>query len=223
MIVFNNVTLKYPYDEFEVLKDVSFTIHNGVNTVLADAQSGKSSICKLLLKDIAPTSGQIFVDEQAISSITNANLDILYLPRKPIFFERKSVQYNVEYPLKIRKVGKMERQAIACDMANKFGLKLDTKVCKLNQVERRALALARGLTVKRSVALFDGFFDDDTLNLEYVNSILQHFDTCVVLTHDTRLAMGHTVVLDGGTVVHEGDALEAQQVVSQLHWLTQLC
>ena len=219
MIVFDNVTLRYPYDEFDVLKGASFTLHKGINTVLADAQSGKSSICKLLLKDIAPTSGHIFVDEQDIASITNSNLDILYLPRNPAFFRRRSVQYNMEYPLIIRKVGKAERRNRVWEIAEQFGLNLDVKVNKLSQSQARTLALARGLTVKRSIALFDDFFDGDIENLNYINNVLQQFETCVIFTSDTRQANGHTVVLDGGIIVFEGDVEQAKQVVDSLYWL----
>ena len=219
MIVFSNVTLRYHYDDFDVLRGASFELHEGVNTILADAQSGKSSICKLLLRDVAPTSGQIIVDGQQIDSIPNSSLDILYLPSKPVFFEKRSVQYNVEYPLRIRKVARAERQERVQGIAEQFGLNLDAKVKLLSPSERRTLALARGLTVKRKIALFDSFFDADELSLEHINSILQRFDTCVVLTSDPCIAMGHTVVLDGGEVVYQGDAVEAQQRVSELYWL----
>ena len=219
MIVFDNVTLRYPYDEFELLKGVNFTLQDGVNTILADAQSGKSSICKLLLKDVAPTSGQIFVDDKEISSITNSNLGILYLPRNPVFFRHRNVQYNLEYPLKLRKVGKSERQQKVSAIAEQFGLDLGAKVRKLSAEQRRTLALARGLTVKRKIAFFDSFFDSDEWDVQYINSILNNFETCVLLSSDARFAMGHTVVLDGGVTVFEGDAQEAQQVVNNLHWL----
>lgn len=219
MIVFDNVTLRYPYDEYDLLKGVTFTLSSGVNTVLADIQSGKSTICKLLLKDIAPTSGQIFVDRQQIDCITNSNLDILYLPRNSVFFERRSVRYNMEYPLRVRKVDRAAKKARVDEVSRQFGISLDDKMRTLNEAQRRTLALARGLTVKRKIALFDGFFDEETLDFQYVSSVLQHFDTCVILTSDPRLAMGHTVVLDGGVTVFEGDAQSAQEYVGTLHWL----
>ena len=220
MIIFDKVTLRYPYDEFDVLKDASFTLEQGVNTVLADAQSGKSTLCKLLLKDIAPTSGHIFVDGLDISSITNANLDILYLPRNPVFFERKSVQYNMEYPLKVRKVGKTERKQRVRELAEQFAIDLGAKLHSLSPEQRRTVALARGLTVKRKTVLFDGFFDGDTPDIQYINGILKHFDTCVILTSEPRIAMGNTVVLDGGITAFQGDAEQARQYVSKLYWLS---
>ena len=219
MIVFDNVTLRYPYDEFDVLKGASFKLCEGVNTILADAQSGKSSICKLLVKDIAPTSGQIFVDGLDISRIANNSLDILYLPRNPVFFERNSVQYNIEYPLKVRKVGKSQRRERAQEVATQFDLPLEAKARTLSTEQRRNLALARGLTVKRKIALFDDFFDDES-DINYINGILKHFDTCVLFTSNPYLACGHTVVLDGGITVFQGEAEQAKECVSNLYWLS---
>lgn len=219
MIVFDDVTLHYHFDEYPLLKGVSFTLTDGVNTVLCDTQSGKTSICKLLVKEIAPTSGQILVDGLSISSITNAHLGILYLPSNPAFFPNRSVQYNIDYPLKVRKTPK---QAIDCkvrEIAEKLGISnLQLKAKKLNQAEKLTVALARGLTVERKVVLFDDYF----ASVDDIDSVLQLFDgaTCVIFTSDVNLARGNVVVLDGGVTVYQGDADCAKQIVNNFGWLS---
>ena len=70
--------------------------------------------------------------------------------------------------------------------------------------------------------LFDSFFDSDTPDFQYISSVLQFFDTCVLLTSDARIAMGNTVVLDGGATVFQGEAEQAKQVVEKLHWLSRV-
>lgn len=222
MIVFDKVTLRYHYDDFDLLKGVSFTLNEGVNTVLADAQSGKSSICKLLLKDVKPTSGSILVDGQDISSITNANLDILYLPTNSAFFEGRSVLYNIEYPLRVRKYPKTERRERAMQVAQELGIDdLAAKVKKLSSEKRRLVALARGLTVRRKVVLFDDYFVGDSEQKIDMGEVLRLFEgaTCVILTSDASIAAGNTVVLDGGVTVYQGDAETARLKVSELGWL----
>ena len=224
MIEFKDVSLQYHYDEFSLLKGVTFTLKEGANTILADTQSGKSSICKLLCKDVKATSGEIFVDGLPISSITSACLGILYLPSAPAFFENRSVRCNVEYPLKVRKVSKTERRKRAEQVALALGVgSLDVKVKKLDAQTRKLVALARGLTVERKVVLFDDFFDVDGVEnaLEKAQDVLNLFEnaTCVVLTSDKRLACGNTVVLDGGITVYEGDAEGAQRVIDGLDWI----
>ena len=219
MIEFKDVTLHYHYDEFTLIKGAGFTLRDGVNTVLADTQSGKSSICKLLTKQVKATGGEILVDGLPISSITSAALGILYLPNEPTFFARRSVRYNVEYPLKVRKVPKSERKQIVDGVAARLGVDfLETKVNKLTAKQRNLVALARGLTVARKVVLFDDFFtvdDDVDASRARVQSAFNLFEnaTCVTLTSDKRLAMGNCVVLDGGVTVYEGDAEDRKSVV----------
>ena len=225
MIEFKDVTLQYHYDESALLKGVSFTLTNGLNTLLADTQSGKSSICKLLCREVAATSGEIFVDGMPIASITSAHLGILYLPSAPTFFENRSVLHNVEYPLKVRKVSRAERRQRAEQIAKSLGIDyLAVKAKKLTAEQRKLVALARGMTVERKVVLFDDFFEIDgdvDKSLANVRSVLNLFEnaTCVILTSDKRLAVGKTAVLDGGVTVYEGDALGAVKVVDGLEWL----
>ena len=220
MIQFDNITLQYPYDEFPLLKGASFTLGEELNTLLCDVQSGKTSLCRLLVKDIIPTSGQIVVDGEPINSITNANLEILYLSGKPSFFERRSILYNIEYPLKVRRVKKEIRHRSALDISEKLGLtELDRKMNKLPLAERRRVALARGLTVPRKYILWDDFFEGDDI-ADIMQTLALFNKVCnIVVTSDARQAVGNTVVLDGGVTVFQGDAQAAQQRVSQLGWL----
>ena len=224
MIEFRNVVLQYHYEEFALLKGVNFTLTDGINTILVDTQSGKSSICKLLMKEVVANSGEITIDGLEISGITNADLGILYLPSKPTFFENKSVRFNVEYPLKVRKIAKIERRKKAEQVATSLGIDyLDVKVKKLTDEQRKLVALARGLTVERKIVLFDDFFRVNECEnaMEKVNSVLNYFKNslCVILSSDTRLAIGNVAVLDGGMTVYEGTPDGAKHVIDGLCWL----
>lgn len=224
MIELDNVTLQYPYDEFAVLKNVSFTLCDGLNTVLADVQSGKTSLCRMLVGDIKPTSGQIRVDGQPLDGISNANLDILYLTAKPSFFNGRSILYNIAYPLQVRRVSKAVRRGIASELADRFGIsQVQRKVKLLTAEECKRVALARGLTVPRKRVLWDDFFDG--VDLQTAQKALSLFGdgvSHVIVTSDARLAMGNTIVLDGGEVYFCGSADEARRQVVQLHWLKEM-
>ena len=222
MIEFRNVVLQYHYEEFALLKGTSFTLRDGLNSVLVDTQSGKSSICRLLMKEVAANSGEILIDGLNICGITSADLGILYLPSKPTFFENRSARFNLEYPLRARKVAKNERRARAEQVAAALGIdELDVKVKKLTAEDRKLVALARGLTVERKIVLFDDFFSASDSSKEQVDSVLARFPNsiCVVLSSDKRLAMGNAVVLDGGVTVYEGNADQASKVIDDLHWI----
>ena len=246
IIRFCDVTLRYPYEEWDLLKSVSFTLTEGVNTVLCDVQSGKTSLCRLLCKQIKPTFGSITVDGLDISSISNEHLGILYLPSKSAFFYNRSVRYNIEYPLAVRKTDKKSRANKANEVAAALQIgDLSAKMRTLSASERNSVALARGLTVSRRAVIFDDFFNAEILTpdgtarpacaLGYVNGntdgnacrlvaadeIFAMFGgaTIVNVTSDVRQAAGNTVVLDGGSVAYCGDSAGAVQCVSKLNWL----
>ena len=221
MIVFDNVSLRYPYDEFSLFKDMSFTLDYGVNTVLCDTQSGTTSICKLLMKEDSPTNGKIFFDGVDIGGIANRSLGILYLPGNPSLFLNKSVKYNLEYPLRIRRTDKNQIKDAVLSVAEKVGISdLCVRVKKLSGYERKKAALARGLTIKRKAVLLDDFFEDST-ETEDIASVLNLFtdSITVIFTSCPHLACGNTVVLDGGRVVYQGDSQTAKEKVSGLGWL----
>lgn len=221
MIEFSHVSLTYPYEEYALLKDLTFTLTEGVNTVLCDTQSGKSSICKLLTKQFAPTSGQIIVDGQEISCITNQGLGILYLSGNPTFFDNRSVRYNVTYPLKVRQLPKTERNKRFDEVAEQLVItNPDVKLKKLSLPERKRIALARGLTVERRTVLLDDFCND-TDSLDKTVALFGGA-TIVIFTSNVNLARGNVVVLDGGNTVYQGDAAGAAQCKQTLSWITDI-
>ena len=221
MIEFKHTQLLYHYDEYAVLKDLNFTLTNGINTVLCDSQSGKTSICKLLTKQFAPTMGQILVDGKDISGITNEALGILYLQTNPAFFENRSVRKNVVYPLKVRKVNKSERTRRFEEVASilKFA-DADTKIKKSSLEERKRVAIARGLTVERKIVLLDDFCD----SAEQIDEIERLFSDSmiVVLTSNVSLVRGNVVVLDGGETVYQGDVTGAIECKKKLNWIVDM-
>lgn len=205
MIVFDKVTYRYNYEQFDIFKALSFSLTEDVNTILCGEQGGKSSICKLLCNQIVPQSGIVTID--GIQCNENVDNGVLWLPNKPAFFEHRSVLFNIAYPLQVRKVAKLQRDIIANQLAEQFGLPANTKVSKLTAEQKRTLALARGLTVERKVVLFDDFFNDK----QQLQQTLQLFPdaTKVILTSHANLATGHTVVIDCGECIYQGDATQA--------------
>ena len=117
--------------------------------------------------------------------------------------------FNIAYPLKVRKVAKLQRDIIAKQLADQFGLNADVKAKKLSQEQRRCLALARGLAVERKVVLFDDFFTNE----QQLQQTLELFPDAikVILTSNVSLATGHTVVIDCGACIYQGEAEGAQQ------------
>lgn len=229
MIEFQSVTFKHHYDEFALLDDASFVLPNGSNTVLCDVQSGKTSVCKLILGLIKPQHGKIIVDGKNVAECVP---DVLFLPKEPTFFSNRTVLFNLEYPSRVRKIFPQNRERIQ-ELAHIFSLEnlLRAKVKTLNPSQKRRLALARGLSIHRQTVLFDGFFDNTntdgsaaTQNFVYnfQNVVEKYFSKCVTAVQFTSFpqnAFGHTVVLHDKKCAFEGSADKACKVVQSLCWL----
>ena len=226
MIEFQNVCFKYHYEQYALFENLSFTLDKGRNTVLCDVLSGKTTLCKMLLGLLPPDSGNVIVDGKDVyfASKTFDPTDALWLPSEPTFFQNKSVLFNLQYPLRVRKQKNCEKKVF--ELAGQFGFGecLKEKVSKLSKQQKKQLAVARGLTVPRKIVLFDGFFDDtfQDANAEAEKlCALFHCETQVVFTTQPCLASGNTVVLDGKSCVFQGDCKRAQEVVSGLQWLAE--
>lgn len=214
MIEFRNVTFAHQYADV-LLEDVSFCLKEGFNTILCDTQSGKTTLCRLML-------GQLKHQGEVVVEGANPRLappSIVYLPQNPQFFANRSVLYNLQYPLRVRKLLKQNAQNVF-NLAAQFGFEqhLHTKVKKLCKEQQLQLAVVRGLTVPRNIVLLDDF---PLLQFAEQAFVQCKFGKMTVLcTSDTALAKGHTVVLDGKKVFFEGEAQQAQQAAKQLFWLS---
>lgn len=228
MIEFDAVTLKYHYEQYPLFEQLSFSLNGRENTVLCDIQSGKSSLCKMIMGLLPPNEGKVSIDGKSVydGNLKSAKcappFDILYLPEMPAFFENRSVDFNLRYPLKVRKISdEAVVQKLACDFDLESLLK--TKVKELTKRQKKLLALARGASVCRDIVLFDGFFDDTCLDDNLLNpqSVKNIFNSKmqVFFTAKPELAFGNTVVLDGGKCVFCGDKEGAAECVKKLEWL----
>ena len=96
-ISFNNASFKYPFDDFEVIKNITFSIKSGETIgIVGPTGSGKSTLIRQLLREFNLTSGEIKIDgndikEYKIEDIRNL---VGYVPQNHILF-RRSVDDNI--------------------------------------------------------------------------------------------------------------------------------
>ena len=64
-IEFKDVTFRYSFDTFDVIKNISFTINNGETIgIVGPTGSGKSTLIRQLLREFNITSGNILIDSE---------------------------------------------------------------------------------------------------------------------------------------------------------------
>ena len=221
-IVFDNVVFRYPYCEYDAVEGLSLTLSNGWTDVLIDTQSGKTTLCKLLMGLEKPNSGLITYNGRNIDTLSFQERNILYLGKQNMLFDNKSVLVNVEYPMKVRGVGRAERRKIALDSLVKCNLEkyADTKVKHLPEDVRHAVSVCRALTRNVDLVLCDDFFDSDTtIALQLLKD--NFFDTTLVnFTSQIDKCVGEfTLLIKDGKVVAEGDRQHVDEQLRNILWL----
>ena len=199
MIEFAHVTKSYPTGEI-VLDDVTFTVTQGDFVVITGKSgAGKTTIGRLLIKDLNPTKGKIEIDGQDLSKIKNG--DIPALRRKIGFIFQdykiipdKTVYENIELALEIsgldrkkipERIGKLLELVGIPGKENLFPLQLAGG-------ELQRVSIARAIASNPPIL----FADEPTGNLDRETSIeifklLKKINeggtTILMVTHDVTL------------------------------------
>src|SRR5688572_29136765 len=111
MIVFNDVTKVYE-PSVEALAGVSFVIDKGEFVFVVGASgSGKSTMVRLLLKELEPTSGRIVVGGRDLARLKRSKVPLLRRNIGCVFQDFKllpnrTAAENVAYALKVQGEGR---------------------------------------------------------------------------------------------------------------------
>lgn len=96
-IEFRHVSFRYPFDDFDVIEDISFTIHRGETIgIVGPTGAGKSTLIRQLLRQFKITGGDIYVDGRPIEDCKIDDMRALvgYVPQDAMLF-RRSVDENI--------------------------------------------------------------------------------------------------------------------------------
>ncbi|KXB46226.1 putative cell division ATP-binding protein FtsE [Tissierellia bacterium KA00581] len=179
------------------LKDLSFRIEDGEFVFLIGASgAGKTSIIKLLLREIKPTSGEIIVDDLNIVKLKNRKIPYLRRTMGVVFqdfrlLEGKTVFDNVKYPLQILGVSKKEINKKVTELLELVGLS-DRKDAFPNQLsggEQQRVCIARAIVNNPKFLIADeptGNLDPNTSEeiMKALIDINAKGTTVIVSTHD---------------------------------------
>lgn len=161
MIKLENVYLKLNR-EFYALYDINLDIKNGEKVaIVGEDHSGKTMLLRLITKLEKPTKGAIFIKNTILEKIDfSKDVQMGYLPTKNIFFENKTVKYNLEYILK-NKYSKEEINSIIVEKLEEFNFSnfSETKVKDLTEYEKTLLSILRLSLRKLEILLIDSIFE----------------------------------------------------------------
>ena len=203
----------------EALSDVSIRIHKGEFVfVVGKSGSGKSTFIKLLLKELNPTEGRIFVGGRQVTNLKRKQVS-LYRRKIGVVFQdfrllkNKTVFENVAFAQEIIGMTKRDIARNVPIMLEMVGLKGKEKMYphELSGGEQQRVAIARALINQPTILLADeptGNLDPKTawdimMLLEEVNKM---GTTVVVVTHNNEVVdvmQKRVINLEDGVLVRD--------------------
>jgi cell division transport system ATP-binding protein len=217
MIVFDSVRKIYE-PNVAALTDVSFVIEKGDFVFVVGASgSGKSTVIRLVLKEIEPTSGKIVVGGRDLTRLKRSKVPYLRRNIGCVFQDFKllpdrSAAENVAYALKVQGEGSSSIRRKVPEVLNLVGLahKMSSLPDELSGGEQR-VSIARAVVNHPPLLICDeptGNLDPDTSVgiMQLLYRINRAGTTVVMATHDREMVdkmRRRVIALDDGRLARD--------------------
>lgn len=200
-----NITKSYGRNEtkFDALKGVDLSIEAGESVaIVGKSGSGKSTFMHILALLDQPTSGEILLNNQNVTSISKKalnktrNKEFGFVFQQFFMNPKDTVLNNVLLPLKIGGISSSKRKQMALEALKAVELedKSNNKASNLSGGQKQRVCIARALVNDPQII----FADEPTGNLdsatgEKIEQLLFDLNkkkgiTLIIVTHDPELA-----------------------------------
>lgn len=206
----------------EVLKNISLDVEKGqLVTLLGPSGCGKSTLLRCLAGLEAVTSGKVYLDGKDITHVNPKDRDIGMVFQQYSLFPNMTVEQNVAFGLKMKKVDKSQIKNKVQKIVEVVGLgdKIKHYPSQLSGGQQQRAALARAIVTEPKVLLLDE-------PLSAIDALLRHSlqieirriqkelnITAIFVTHDQDEAM---VMSDVIHLMHRG-TIEQSAPPTQLY------
>lgn len=218
MIKVNN--LYKSFGDIEVLKGIDEHIATGeVVVVIGPSGSGKSTFLRCLNLLETPTKGDIYIDDELITSkkvnVNNIRKKMGMVFQQFNLFPHLTILENITIaPKLVNKVNKADAVKKAEELLARVGLsdKRDAYPAQLSGGQKQRVAIARALAMDPEIMLFDeptSALDPEMVGevLEVMKSLAKDGMTMVCVTHEMGFAKEvatRVLFMDEGIIMEQG-------------------
>jgi phospholipid/cholesterol/gamma-HCH transport system ATP-binding protein len=213
----------------QVLRDVSFEVPSGqALCILGRSGTGKSVTLKLLISLLKPDQGKIWIDEDEITRLNEANLSKVrrkmgFLFQDAALFDSFSLYDNLALPLqRLTDKTREEIDSVVTKVLGQVGLAGDKAKmpAALSGGMRKRAGLARALVLEPKILLADEPSSGlDRITASEIDELLlrqktEHQTTVIVVTHDVhgaRRVGDRFAVFDKGDLIAYGTSSQVER------------
>ena len=214
------------YGQRVILEDISLSVPRGkVGALMGTSGGGKTTVLRLIGRQILPMTGQVLIDGQDIAALDAEGLMAMrrrmgMLFQQGALFTDLTVFENVAFPL--REHTKLP-EAILRDLVlmklNAVGLRgaRDLLPSQVSGGMARRVALARAMALDPELMLYDEPFAGlDPISMGVAARLIRELNDTMGLTtvlvshdvHETFVIADHVVLLANGRIVAQGTPAE---------------
>ena len=213
-IVLEKVTKRF--GRVKAVDAVSFRAEKGKFVVLLGPSGcGKSTLLRLIagLEDVS--EGKVFIEGRDVTALDPTKRRISMVFQSYALFPHLTVEENIVFGLKVRRLPALERKKRLERVAELVGLteRLEHKPQQLSGGQRQRVALARAIVSENRICLMDEPLSNLDAQLRHdmrveIRALQQRLGiTVVYVTHDQVEAMSmadHVILLREGHIEQEG-------------------
>ena len=221
-IEFRHLTFRYPDGEFDVLKDVSFTIEPGENVgLVGKTGSGKTTIVDLILRTYNVPDGTVFLDGHDVNTIPirDVRAAAAYVPQDNFLFS-DTIENNIAFAYEGEQAAEAEAAEEAArlaavhdnivDFKDKYMTMLGERGVTVSGGQKQRISIARALMKHAKILILDDSVSavDTKTEQEILTNLKKNRAglTTILIAHriSTVEDMDKIVFIDDGRVVDVG-------------------
>ena len=206
------------YGDNEVLKGIDQTLSEAeVLCIVGPSGSGKSTMLRCINLLEVPTSGEVYIDGELV---TSQNINEIRTKMGMVFqnfnlFPHMTVLENVTCaPINVKGVSKADAEAKAMELLTRVGLdnKANAYPRSLSGGQQQRVAIARALAMDPEIMLFDeptSALDPEMVGevLDVMKDLAKEGLAMIVVTHEMGFAKevaDKVIFMDEGVIVEQG-------------------